>query len=967
MIAFTYLDKLGPALRVGSTARFVWARASRMWPVYALVFHLFGLWLVARLVFGSGGDIAYQSVQPIVSVGQWVQQLFMVQMWNNPFLDGASWVGPTWSLSAEWLAYLLFPLTALGFFRMRNLPVAVLAIGALALMTPIAWAYLSTGSPYYPWSWVVRVLCGFGAGVLAYLTVRRLRGGERLSLDLLGRRASGIAALVPLVIAAGLVLGEIAGPGRGGAVIVLFPVLVGALALADRGPAMVLARPLMVSGGRISFSLYLVHIPIFEVFWTALRHFPVAGRPACFVALSVLLSTLVVAGIAYHLVEEPARRRMRRIARPARAVAPTASAADAGPRWPSTWWPRPARPTVQVALPGSSRRCPAPQRRRSAARIGPARRSRPSAGARPTGRHSPSPSTARRRRAAPEPAELGSAARPPARWIIHTVRGGRSGAPGRDMMLARSPEVTWPFLFAGLGPHAVRPRLRDGARVSSRTRAPMACGPSPAWSGGGRSSCGPSPTQRDSAPATARWRRHGPRLHRVALPDDGGGQRPQIAPTCGGCRVRRAAATAPIPSAPTRPAHRPTRRRALRHGLRLAPGPLADSLCGHQPLLELLSSLLSSVLEADAATTATERALEQARHEADTDVLTGLLNRRGWERLLRHEEERYRRFGDLASVVVLDLDRLKLVNDTHGHDAGDRHIRRAAESLMTVVRPGDLVARLGGDEFGIVAPRRRHRRRPALVERMERALTGAGVAGTFGHAPYSVVAGFPGALEGGGRGDVPAQARRPRSGDEHDLATCVTPDHERRRGRRLGQRVGGRHDHPKRARAGQLRHFGPRRGAQLGPGVGAGAAAERLDPGVGGPFERDDRGDAGSGPRPVPGTRRRPRRCRPCRARRSRRPGPGRECGRRARPRRRPARCRGPAARRAARRRRCRSRGRRGGSRAERPGGRPNRPRRAPGPCRRPSPRWRPAGARPSRRPPAGRLPPPSRARRASA
>jgi peptidoglycan/LPS O-acetylase OafA/YrhL len=323
VIAFTYLDKLGPALRVRSTARFVWARASRMWPVYVLVFHLFGLWLVARLAFGSGGDIAYQSVQPVVSVGQWVQQLFLVQMWNNPFLDGASWVGPTWSLSAEWLAYLLFPLTALGYHRMRNLPVAVLALGAVALMTPIAWAYLSTGSPYYPWSWAVRVLCGFGAGVLAYLTVRRLRtdGATR-------RRASGIAALVPLVIAAGLVLGEFAGPGRGGAVIVLFPVLVGALALADRGPAMVLARPLMVSGGRISFSLYLVHIPIFEVFWTALRHFPVAGRPACFVALIVLLSTVVVAGIAYHLVEEPARRRMRAIALPARAAAPTALAAD---------------------------------------------------------------------------------------------------------------------------------------------------------------------------------------------------------------------------------------------------------------------------------------------------------------------------------------------------------------------------------------------------------------------------------------------------------------------------------------------------------------------------------------------------------------------------------------------------------------------------------------------------------------
>ena len=86
-----------------------------MWPVYVLVFNLFGLWLVARIVFGGGGNIAYQSVQPVVSVGQWVQQLLMVQMWNNQYLDGASWVGPTWSLSAEWLAYMLFPVAALVF------------------------------------------------------------------------------------------------------------------------------------------------------------------------------------------------------------------------------------------------------------------------------------------------------------------------------------------------------------------------------------------------------------------------------------------------------------------------------------------------------------------------------------------------------------------------------------------------------------------------------------------------------------------------------------------------------------------------------------------------------------------------------------------------------------------------------------------------------------------------------------
>ncbi len=170
-----------------------------------------------------------------------------------------------------------------------------------------------------------------------------------------------------------------------------------------------------------------------------------------------------------------------------------------------------------------------------------------------------------------------------------------------------------------------------------------------------------------------------------------------------------------------------------------------ESLWALQPLLALLSSLLSSVLEADSTSTEAARELEQARREADTDVLTGLLNRRGWERFLELEEERYRRFGDRACVVVLDLDRLKFVNDTGGHAAGDRYIRQAGAALAGVVRADDVVARLGGDEFGVVAQGVGTEQASELLARLERALERAGVAGTFGHAPYTVVTGFTGA------------------------------------------------------------------------------------------------------------------------------------------------------------------------------------------------------------------------------
>lgn len=185
-----------------------------------------------------------------------------------------------------------------------------------------------------------------------------------------------------------------------------------------------------------------------------------------------------------------------------------------------------------------------------------------------------------------------------------------------------------------------------------------------------------------------------------------------------------------------------------------------ESLHSHRPLLDLLSSMLSAVLEADTAATATARELELARREADTDVLTGLLNRRGWERFLRVEEQRYRRFGDPACVVVLDLDHLKTVNDTQGHDAGDGYIRRAASALAGTVRGGDVLARLGGDEFGMLAVGATVEQTVELVDRMEKALEAAGVSGSFGHAPYSVVAGFPGAWHAADRAMYEQKRRR---------------------------------------------------------------------------------------------------------------------------------------------------------------------------------------------------------------
>jgi len=112
-----------------------------------------------------------------------------------------------------------------------------------------------------------------------------------------------------------------------------------------------------------------------------------------------------------------------------------------------------------------------------------------------------------------------------------------------------------------------------------------------------------------------------------------------------------------------------------------------------------LSTLLAAELRVDDA----RRRAERAEAQALMDPLTGLVNRRGWDLLLEREEQRCRRYGAVASVLMIDLDGLKGVNDAGGHAAGDALLRRAADVLRGAVRSADVVARLGGDEFAVLA------------------------------------------------------------------------------------------------------------------------------------------------------------------------------------------------------------------------------------------------------------------------
>src|SRR3982075_1018676 len=154
-------------------------------------------------------------------------------------------------------------------------------------------------------------------------------------------------------------------------------------------------------------------------------------------------------------------------------------------------------------------------------------------------------------------------------------------------------------------------------------------------------------------------------------------------------QVRLPKAEAKIRDVPARPALRGPRAT-----------PIVEAVGG--PTQSDPMRLAADVARLEAELAAMGARVAELETRAESDPLTGVMNRRGFERELKRAGAYVRRYGGNAALVYLDLDGFKPVNDRHGHAAGDAILKAVAATLVRSVRASDIVARLGGDEFAVI-------------------------------------------------------------------------------------------------------------------------------------------------------------------------------------------------------------------------------------------------------------------------
>jgi peptidoglycan/LPS O-acetylase OafA/YrhL len=321
ILTHTYLTKLGPRLHRSGTLRFWWLRLARIYPVHFVMLNVAGLAVIAQQKLGVGDSSSREWLNPV----DYLKQVLLVQEWGPDPQRG--WNFPAWSLSMEWLAYLLFPLLVLVLFRFRDrLATGWLCVAWVVVLIPLIWYGITyTGDSYYisGWGSTIRILTEFTAGAITYLIVSRL--GEIAPRSRPERLATTLSFVLPgLLVIGAVVLGSLpalqwpgAGPNEPPRLhLVLVPLLVawiGTLAVSRRGLVPFLSTDRLVLGGYISYSLYMTHTVWYGLWRAGLGAVGIEGGPIYAVGVVLLFAVAItVAWLMWRWVEEPAREWMRR-------------------------------------------------------------------------------------------------------------------------------------------------------------------------------------------------------------------------------------------------------------------------------------------------------------------------------------------------------------------------------------------------------------------------------------------------------------------------------------------------------------------------------------------------------------------------------------------------------------------------------------------------------------------------------
>jgi peptidoglycan/LPS O-acetylase OafA/YrhL len=330
ILTYTHFDKLSQGYNWRKALGFLWLRLGRVWPLTAFVLLLFGLYFVFQ--YATTQDPVYAAQ---ANAGELIEHLLLIQAW---FPQALNWNGLDWSISAEWLAYLVFSVGVVVLARFalvasRRTIITLIAVLTIPMMIigctmqdDSILLFATNGQIIDPGVMAIRVITEFWIGALLAILLRTRLADDRPIRFPLATVASGAAIALIYVITAvdqtpwvrtgqALFHNGVDYIGRSSTILVLpfFVLVIAGLAIGKRDPLawLLSTRPLQV-GGRASFALYLSHALVIGLGIIVLAH--VSGTLLVdTITIGVIVAAWAFAWVLWRLIEEPCRKIARRM------------------------------------------------------------------------------------------------------------------------------------------------------------------------------------------------------------------------------------------------------------------------------------------------------------------------------------------------------------------------------------------------------------------------------------------------------------------------------------------------------------------------------------------------------------------------------------------------------------------------------------------------------------------------------